>query len=207
MNVYLFATVLGLAGFFSMAVLGLSHGHSPGAHPHAHGGHSGPAGHAHSGLHLPHGGRHPGTHSAWLSTLASPRVLLSLLLGFGLSGLLLRGLPLHLPEILNLLLSAVGGVAFERLLILPYWNALMRFQSRPARSLGSAVMSRAEAVTDFDRTGSGLVRLEFDGEIRQLLATLGRSEQAQGIQVRRGDTVRVEAIDEQRSACTVSSVV
>ncbi|GGR33204.1 hypothetical protein [Deinococcus ruber] len=207
MNVYLFSTVLGLAGLFSMAVLGLSHGHSPGAHSHAPGAHSGSAGHAHSGLHLPRGGRHPGTRGAWLSTLASPRVLLSLLLGFGLSGLLLTGLPLHLPEVLTLPLSAAGSVAFEGLLILPYWNALMRFQSRPARSLGSAVMSRAEAVTDFDRAGSGLVRLEFDGEIRQLLATLERSEQAQGVQVRRGDTVRVEAIDEQLSACTVSSVV
>jgi translation initiation factor IF-1 len=231
MNVYLFATVLGLVGLTSMAALGLSHGHSPGArggHPsgvHSHGAH------AHSGAHLsprgPHLGpphqRHgpPGVHAShaspttghgsWLNSLlmlTSPRVLLSALTGFGLSGLLLLGLPLtaSLPGPALLLLAVLGGLAFERLLIQPYWNALMNFQSRPAQSLSSAAFSPADAVTDFDASGHGLIALEFEGEVRQLLATLDHRQRVHGVKVRRGDRLVIESIDEARNRCTVASL-
>ena len=89
----------------------------------------------------------------------------------------------------------------------PYWNALMNFQSRPALSLGSSGLESADAVTDFDHSGSGLVALEFEGEVRQLLATLDTAEQQRGLRVRRGDKLHIESIDEERNRCTVSSVV
>ncbi|WP_425144858.1 hypothetical protein [Deinococcus sp.] len=220
MNLYLSATVLGLAGLLGMAALGLAHGQSPGGQ--SPGGQS-PGHHHHAGGHghAPHLGRGhppgslraatraPGQGGGWqaLLTLTSPRVLLSAVLGFGLSGLLLSALPWGLPAAALLTLALLGGLAFEHWLILPYWNALLRFQSRPAQSLGSAVQSRAEVVSDFDASGSGLVRFEFEGEVRQLLARLEPGERGRGVRLRRGDAVRIEAIDEQRNACTVSSRV
>ena len=98
-------------------------------------------------------------------------------------------------------------MAFNGLVIQPYWNALMNFQSRPALSLGSSGLESADAVTDFDHSGSGLVALEFEGEVRQLLATLDTAEQQRGLRVRRGDKLHIESIDEERNRCTVSSVV
>lgn len=201
MNIYTSATVIGLAGLIGMAALGLSHGHSPGGRGHGGRGHAAPPAHG-------HGSPGRGSHHAgsWLLGLTSPRVLLSLVLGFGLSGLLLTSIggASALPATLILALAILGGLAFERLLILPYWNALMQFQSRPARSLGSAVLGRATAVTDFDASGSGLVVLDFEGEVRQVLATLAPGEQ--GVRVRRGDRLRIEGVDEGRNRCTVSSL-
>ena len=229
MNVYLSATVVGLLGLIGMAALGLAHGHSPGGR--SHGGHSynghghSHNGHGHSG-HSSHGHSNHGPHSAArghhqasgdsggsvlgsVLILTSPRLILSVILGFGLIGLLLSAFPLtsHLPAAMLLALAGAGGVAFNGLLVQPYWNALMNFQSRPALSLGNSGLESADAVTDFDHAGNGLVALEFEGEVRQLLATLAPAEQQRGLRVRRGDRLRIESIDEERNRCTVSSVV
>ena len=231
MNVFLYATGFGLLGLTAMAALGLAHGHSPGrvAQGHVAQVHAAHGGQAH-GLPLPgtgHSGQGHGpglvkghiSHAAAaheqgasylpsLMVLASPRVWLSLLLGFGLIGLLLTGIPLtaRLPQVLLLALAGAGGVAFELWLVQPYWNALLRFQSSPALSLGSSVQSRAVAVTDFDPTGSGLVSLEFEGEVRQLLAILEGWEREKGVRVRRGDPLLIQTVDEARSRCTVSTL-
>ena len=225
MNVYLSATVVGLLGLIGMAALGLAHGHSPGGR--SHGGHgsgthgSGTHGHGENGSHghSSHSTAARGHHRASSDTggsvlssiliLTSPRLILSVILGFGLIGLLLSAFPLtsHLPAATLLGLAGAGGVAFNGLVIQPYWNALMNFQSRPALSLGSSGLESANAVTDFDHSGSGLVALEFEGEVRQLLATLDTAEQQRGLRVRRGDKLHIESIDEGRNRCTVSSVV
>ena len=212
MNVYLSATVVGLLGLIGMAALGLAHGHSPGGR--SHGGH----GHNNHNAHGLHSAAARGHHRASgdsgsvLSSvliLTSPRLILSVILGFGLVGLLLSAFPLtsQLPAAMLLALAGAGGVAFNGLVIQPYWNALMNFQSRPALSLGNSGLESADAVTDFDHSGSGLVALEFEGEVRQLLATLDTAEQQQGLRVRRGDRLRIESIDEERNRCTVSSVI
>ncbi|THF67617.1 hypothetical protein E7T06_20165 [Deinococcus sp. Arct2-2] len=220
MNVYMFAAAFGLLGLMVMAALGLAHGHSPGGRQHGgnqSGGH--PAGDSHIGTHGRHASaahphaahQHAGIGESWLGTLmlmTSPRVVFSVVLGFGLVGLLLTGVTASAtwPAVVVFVLAAVGGLAFERWLTGPYWNALMTFQSRPARSLGSAVMSAGQAVTDFDRSGNGLVQLEFEGEIRQLLALQTPAEHTRGVRIKRGDRVRLEAIDEERNRCTVSSL-
>ncbi len=221
MNVYLSATVVGLLGLIGMAALGLAHGHSPGGRSHgghSHGGHGGHGHNNHSG-HAPHSAAARGHHRASgdiggsvLSSvliLTSPRLILSVILGFGLIGLLLSAFPLtsHLPAAALLALAGAGGVAFNGLVVQPYWNALMDFQSRPALSLGNSGLESADAVTDFDHSGSGLVALVFEGEVRQLLATLATAEQQQGLRVRRGDRLHILSIDEERNRCTVSSVV
>ncbi|UBV45244.1 hypothetical protein LAJ19_20820 (plasmid) [Deinococcus taeanensis] len=211
MNVYLSAAAFGLLGLLAMAGLGLAHGHSPGARPH--GGtlprHPAPHSAPQAGpVHSPHSAS-PG--GSWLGTallLTSPRVVFSVLLGFGLVGLVLTGLPLTAAWSAGAvwLGAGMGGLAFERWVTGPYWNALMTFQSRPARSLSSTVLSAAQAVTDFDQDGHGLVLLEFEGEIRQLLAVQSAAERAGGLRIRLGDRVRVEQVDEERHRCTVSQL-
>ncbi len=188
MNVYLFATLLGLLGLIVMAGLGMAHslggehGHSAGqghdpAQPHAHG----PPGHA---------------DASWLLSLASPRLLFSLALGFGLSGLLLRSL---LPVLLLLPAAIVGALLFEWLLIRPYWQFLLRFESSPSKTLASVAGQPAQAATDFDVRGAGLVVFELNGETRQLLARL----QPDGAPVPRGTALTIESIDEPTNSCTV----
>ena len=215
MNVYLFATVLGLLGLVVMAVLGGLH--SAGGHAHGHTGHTpghagaGSAHHGQTGLRdLHHGAGYAhgpvAGGAAWLLTLASPRVLLSLALGFGLTGLLLAQL---LPGVLLLAAALLGGILFETLLIRPYWSFLLRFESRPALTLASVSGGPAQAATDFDARGAGLISFELNGETRQMLAHLITSgpdaflPQAKGVLVRRGEALTIESIDEQSNRCTV----
>lgn len=189
MSVYLIATVLGLLGLILMAVLGAAHTASHGHTAHAHG----PSGSVKT---VQAAGGHASSVPAGLLSLASPRVLLSLALGFGLTGLLLSG---WLPALAVLLLAVLGAALFEGLLIRPYWNFLLRFESRPSLSLASAAGGPAWAATDFDRRGAGLVTFELNGETRQMLA---RQEDA-GQPLRRGEALTIGQIDEEANACTV----
>ena len=133
-------------------------------------------------------------------TLLSPRVLFSFLVGLGGTGLLLRPL---LAEPLVAAGAVAGGYLFERLLVGPIWKLLFRFESRQAATLESAIMEEASAETDFDASGEGLIRLELDGQVVQLLGTL-RHEDRAARRVRRGDRVRIEDVDPARNRCIVS---
>lgn len=213
MNVYLFATVLGLLGLVLMAVLGGLHG-TGGGGAHGHAGHTpgysgaGTAHHGHTDfkdLHhrAGHGHGAPAGGGAWLLTLASPRVLFSLALGFGLTGLLLTHV---LPGVLLPAAAVLGAVLFEALLIRPYWSFLLRFESRPALTLASVSGGPAQAATDFDTRGAGLITFELNGETRQMLAHLRpvvpQTSNASG-PVRRGEALTIESIDEPTNRCTV----
>ena len=212
MNVYLFATVLGLLGLVLMAVLGSLHGAASG-HAHGHAGHAPGQSGAHSETGAAHHGpgavrdlHHGAGHSpasgssGWLLTLASPRALFSLALGFGLTGLLLTHV---LPAVLLLAAAALGAVLFEALLIRPYWSFLLRFESRPALTLASVSGGPAQAATDFDARGAGLITFELNGETRQMLAHLDAPAPAAGVSVRRGEALTIESIDERANRCTV----
>ena len=80
----------------------------------------------------------------------------------------------------------------------------MRFASRPALTLESCVTDSATAVTSFDAAGQGLVAIELDGQVVQVLATLVAGERTAGAMVRAGDRVRIDAVDADRNRCTVS---
>jgi hypothetical protein len=191
MPVYILSFLLGAAGLLIMALGGLGH-HSHTGHAHGHG----PA----------HGHGHAPGHGDWrwaLTAILSPRVVATFLLGFGAIGLAARHL---LGGPLLLAAAAVGGALFERLLARPLWNLIFRFESRPAATLESCVEDRARAVTGFDRNGHGLVALELDGQIVQVLATLRPADRAAGVRVRAGDSVRVEEVDAARNRCTVSAI-
>ena len=69
--------------------------------------------------------------------LTSPRVLFSFVLGFGTTGRLLQG---QLGGVLLPAAAVAGGILFERLLVTPIWNFALRFASRPAQTLESAVL-------------------------------------------------------------------
>lgn len=212
MDVYGFCLALGATGLAAMAIGGLAHvgngGHAghAGHGGHGHGTHAGHAhaGHAHTAeLHAGHAHgapAHPApAHGNWLSSLFSPRVLFALLVGFGAGGLLAA--PLGEPWRAGA--AVLAAAAFEGLLVGPLWRMLFRFESSPAATLETAIEDDARAVMGFDANGQGLVALDVDGQVVQLLATLSSEDRARGARVRSGDLVRVSSIDAARHRCTV----
>lgn len=189
-----------------------SHGHDASTHVgghHAAAAHHGAASHhneaathaAHS-HHAAHHNTHHSHHDVGRELLSwlSPRTLFSVLVGFGASGTLLK---LAFAAAIWIPLGAiVGGIVFEKFLIRPLWNLLLRFASNPARTLASSVASEAIAATNFDAQGNGLVQIELDGQLRQVLGTLREEEKSQ--RVTAGETLLVIAVDEARNCCTVS---
>jgi hypothetical protein len=212
MGPYGISLALGLTGLVVMAVLGFGHHGGGAGHGHGGGAHAGHAGgHGHGGQ--AHGGHHGSGHGAGhghaghegsgvrLLGLLSPRVLFSFLVGAGGAGLLLRPL---LVEPLVAAGALVGGYVFERFLVGPIWKFLFRFESRQAATLESAIMEEASAETDFDARGQGLIRLELDGQVVQLLGTLRPEDRELTRRIRRGDRLRIEEVDPARNRCTVS---
>jgi len=206
MSPYAFTLALGVMGLAAMAALGLaSHahhgGHGPGGH--GHGGHDG---HAHGGHGHGHGHGHAHHEPAALRVAAvvSPRLWFTLLSGFGATGLLVR--PLVAGGPLRALIAVAGALLFEALLARPLWNLAFRFESRPATTLEACVADEVQAVTGFDRDGHGLIAVELDGQLVQVLATLRAADRAAGVRVRAGDKVRVEEVDPARNRCVVSAL-
>jgi hypothetical protein len=208
MDPYTFSLTLGGVGLGVMALSGFAQaahvGHSHGAHGHAHA-HNSHAGDGHT-THVPAGGgRHVAARGASgasrLLALLQPRVAFSVLVGIGASGVLLRPL---IPEP-GLLIASLGvGLLFEWGLVGPLWRFLFRFASAPAQTLESVVSDEARAVTSFDANGHGLVAVELDGQVVQLLATLNTTERGAARKVRAGDRLRIEAVDDTRNRCTVT---
>ncbi|MDQ6924924.1 MAG: hypothetical protein M3154_01640 [Candidatus Eremiobacteraeota bacterium] len=216
MDYYLLAFVLGIVGLGVMAVGGLGHrggGSQPGA-GHAvqgHGAH-GAIAHGHAGPALRTAARVQSHHTSHaqrdvagagrdlLLALVSPRVLFALLLGVGAAGLLF-GRVLHSGLLLGVVALA-AGVLFERAAVAPMWRFVERFASTPAQMLETALYDHAHAASGFDVRGEGLVVLELDGQVVQLLGRLRPEDQ--GFRVRAGDRLRVEAVDAERNRCTVS---
>jgi hypothetical protein len=216
MDPYTFSLTLGSVGLGVMALSGFAQathaGHGHGAHSHAPGNHAG-HGLAH-GTHSHTGDshatpaigavRHAGARSSSASrilALLQPRVAFSVLVGLGATGMLLRPF-LSGPWLLAAALG--GGLLFEWGLVAPLWRFLFRFASAPAQTLESVVSDEARAVTGFDANGNGLVAVELDGQVVQLLATLTAAERATAGKVRAGDRLRIEAVDDTRNRCTVT---
>ena len=205
MDLYTVSLATGAVGLGIMAFGGLSRGGHAG---HAHGAHAGPTHGGHSGSSAarapgmgPRGARTSAAGGGWKwTTLLSPRLLFSFFVGVGAGGILAASLA----EPLRLTAAIVAGVAFEALLVGPLWRFLSRFESREALTLESSIEDEARAVTGFDANGNGLVALEVDGQVVQLLATLAPDERARGVRIRSGDLVRVAEVDAARGRCTVT---
>ena len=191
MNPYIFCLALGTVGLAAMAATGIGQ----------HAGH-GQVGHGHAG-HTAHGHAHGGGLLR-AAAIASPRLWFTLLAGFGAAGLLVR--PLVDGGPLRAALAVAGAVLFELVLARPLWNFAFRFASQPATTLEACVEDEVRAVTGFDRDGHGLVAVELDGQVVQVLATLRAADRAAGIRVRAGDRVRVDEVDAARNRCVVSAL-
>jgi hypothetical protein len=209
MDLYTVSLATGAVGLGIMAVGGLSHGthagHSHAAHPgHAHAGHSGATAAripsmSRGGARGARASSTSGTGWRW-TNLLSPRLLFSFFVGFGAAGILASSL--HEP--LRLAAAVTAGIVFEAALVGPLWRFLFRFESREASTLETSIEDEARAVTGFDANGNGLVALELDGQLVQLLATLAPDERARGVRIRSGDLVRIAAVDAERGRCTVT---
>jgi len=220
MDLYISSLLLGAVGLGAMALSGIGNrGHS---NAHGHGDGGGHASHGGGHVHGAHGHGHgPGQHgrgepahgahghSHFSDSLAgrtfwsitSPRFLFSFALGFGAAGELFKS---TLSGPLLLAIAIAGGVLLDRLLVSPLWNFTMRFASEPATTLESAITDEATAVTSFDANGQGIVSLEVDGQVHQILATLKASDRLPGTRVRAGQRLRIEDVDAERHRCTVT---
>lgn len=222
MDIYVFSLGLGAAGLTAMAFGGLarhsSHvahgvGHTHGAA--ARGGHSAGTQNAHTHVATAKAGagaQHPvsagvpagrGLGALWeqLAWLISPRVAFGILLGFGTAGVLLRH---QLGEPIRGALALAAGLAFDRWLLTPLWNFTLSFASKPALTLETTVTGEAKALTAFDADGHGIVQIDLDGQLVQVLATLGNRDRALGHRVRPGEALRIEDVDPKRNRCSVS---
>jgi hypothetical protein len=204
MDLYVITLAVGAVGMLAMAFGGASRGKAGSA---GHAAHSGQAGHSGHAGHAGQGGRSLRAPSGRgganvLLHLMSPRVLFSVCVGFGASGLIIR--PRLGEGIILFGASLVLGVLFERALVTPIWNFAFRFASNPAVTLESAVMSDATAVTAFDANGCGLIAVEVDGRLVQLLGTLQDVDRELRSRVVAGSRLRIEAVDAERNRCTVS---
>ena len=65
-------------------------------------------------------------------------------------------------------------------------------------------MDEARAVSRFDADGHGLIAVEVDGQLVQVLGTLCAADRAAGVRVRAGDRLRIEDVAETRGRCVVS---
>lgn len=211
MDAYTFALALGGIGLLVMGVSGLGHRMHPGghaAHGHGHGqhGHHGvvkAGGKAHAAQ---HGAQHAHGINVGIArvsraflTILSPRVAFSLILGFGATGFLLKGI---FGGAILVAFAAVGGVAFEGILVRPLFNFLSRFASDPALTLDATLGDEVQVVTGFDPQGQGLVSVELNGQIVQLLGTLTPEDRA-GPRVHAGDTLFVRDVDSARHRVVV----
>lgn len=128
--------------------------------------------------------------------------MFTLSLGAGATGLMVgHAIP---AESLKALVSLAGGIGLEKLAVGPMWNAMMRFASNPARTLESAVLEEAVALTNFDKDGCGLVSIDLDGHEMRVLGRLA-SGQSEG-RVLAGETLLVDSVDAASGQCVVRRI-
>ncbi len=205
--IYTVLFLIGVLGLLAQTLLGGAHSGHPVGH-----GHAGHSGHGHGGHgHAGHGSHHAasghndagtqrGPSPLW--TLFSPLTLFSLCVGIGATGLLLR--PLHWAALFVALAAAAGGLLFYGLIVRPVWGFIFRFASTPAGALEGTIAHTAEALTRFDAQGKGLVRLNIDGQLVRVLATLEPDERAAGDAIHPGDQLTVTAVDARSNTCRVT---
>ena len=67
-------------------------------------------------------------------------------------------------------------------------------------------MDEARAVTSFDKNGQGLIAVEVDGQMVQILGTLKPGDREMNVRVPVGSRLRIEDVDAARNRCTVSLI-
>jgi hypothetical protein len=189
--------LIGIFGLLAQMLLGGAHiGHGHGGQVHTGHGHGGQA----HGQH--HSGHSQGRDFSLLWSLLSPLTFFSLCLGIGATGLLLK--PLHLAMGIVVAAALLGGGVFYGLFIRPLMGFVFKFASKPSGALEGTLAREAEALTSFDASGKGLVRLIVDGQIVRIVATLEESDRADALPVLRGEKLTVTSVDGHTNSCHVT---
>jgi len=134
-----------------------------------------------------------------LLTWLSPAYLAGAIIGFGATGTLLAPI---LHGWLQLGAALIGAYIICFFCIRPLLTGVQKWASLPAKTLTDALLENGTAVTDFDAKGYGLVRLNLDGQVVQLLGQLVPEEQS-GARVRSGETLFVRSVDTRKQRCVV----
>ena len=134
-----------------------------------------------------------------LLTWLSPAYLAGAIIGFGATGTLLKPI---LHGWLQLGAALIGAYIICFFCIRPLLTGVQKWASLPAKTLTDALLENGTAVTDFDAKGYGLVRLNLDGQVVQLLGQLVPEEQS-GARVRSGETLFVRSVDTRKQRCVV----
>lgn len=196
-----------------MTALGFLHGggaksfktlHHGGAHghavtPHGHAGGFKTFSNHHHGVSVKSAKAVPGTNPLLLAL--SPLDLFSYAVGAGAVGLLLE--KLVAPGLL-IWLAIAGALFFNFGIVKRLMYFALRFETKPSEGLEGMIAHKAEAMTNFDKDGRGLVSLTFDDQTTQVLALLDPAELEQGIRICKGDEVVVLEVDPVRNTCRVT---
>lgn len=133
--------------------------------------------------------------------IISPLNIFAFCLAFGATGLLLS----HFIAARWLTtLAILAGLIFTFGVIGPMMSLLMKFESTPSSGLQGLVSAPVSAISAFDDSGRGLVLVELDGQLRQVLAKLDPHEISNGIKVHKGDQLYVMEVDSQSNQILVS---
>lgn len=98
--------------------------------------------------------------------------------------------------------ALVGAYVLCSFCIRPLLTGVQKWASLPAKTLSDAMLENGTAATDFDSQGYGLVRLNLDGQVVQLLGQLA-PEERRGDRVRSGETLFVRSVDPAKQRCIV----
>jgi hypothetical protein len=209
-DIYLSCLIGGLIALVAFVLCGAGF-HHPGVH-HGHQG-LGEAslGHnAHFSGHL-HVTDHSNAHAAanggsssfsifaWLGWF-SPLYLCGTVIGFGVTGTLVGRLFQGWP---CFAIALLGAYFIRIICVRPLISGILMWASRPAKTLGDAVLETGIAGTNFDAQGYGMVRFYLDGQIIQLLGQLVPEESTE-LRVNAGERLFIRSVDSVRQRCIVS---
>lgn len=207
MDIYLSCLIGGGVALVILAFCGIGFHHlgirpGVGHTSHAPGGHVRPP--AHQTGHQSSGHNTPANQAvsdliSGLLTWFSPTYLAGAIIGFGATGTLLAPI---LHGWLQLGAALVGAYIICFFCIRPLLTGVQKWASLPAKTLSDAMLENGTAVTDFDSKGYGLVRLNLDGQVVQLLGQLAPEEQS-GARIRSGETLFVRSVDPAKQRCVV----
>ncbi len=134
-------------------------------------------------------------------SIVSPLNIFAFCLAFGAAGLLIGP---HLQASIALVAAIVVGLTFTFALIRPLMGFLLKFESTPALGLEGAKSRQVTAVSGFDDSGRGIVLVELDGQLRQVLAQLDKDELKKNVKVQKSDSLMVIDVDTAANKVVVS---
>jgi hypothetical protein len=208
LDIYLSCLIGGALALAVLALCGIGFHHLAIRPDGGHSAHAAPSGHVHpsasqtgvhSSRHNPASNQSARNLVSGLLTWLSPAYICGAIIGFGATGTLVSPI---LQGWLQLSAALLGAYIICFFCIRPLLTGVQKWASLPAKTLSDAMLEDGTAVTDFDSKGYGLVRLNLDGQVVQLLGQLAPEEEL-GARVRSGETVFVRSVDSARQRCVV----